>query len=215
LYKTGRSTLSGIILVSLSILVERNEQTISFKPIVTIEVVRNPNYFADVEFITDPDRDDPRLIRQPLRDIDAAYLITKHISDTLTESLEKENLASIPNDRSKDEQLVTLQDNPEANSIIFVSRNKTMPLFKGHGNINFHCGNCNSMLIERGWRQSIYNIFIQCPLCGTYCLFPPRDTRAPNTWLVGVAYGEYNLESTILLKRGVSLEGGIESPQVK
>ncbi len=43
-----------------------------------------------------------------------------------------------------------------------------LPVIKGHGNLNFLCGNCGAVLVEGINEGQIRNIVIHCPICRYY-----------------------------------------------
>ena len=53
-----------------------------------------------------------------------------------------------------------------------VIESKVNPAFKGEGDSDYVCGNCETILAEKIRRGQIKNIVVRCPKCGQYNEFP-------------------------------------------
>lgn len=49
-----------------------------------------------------------------------------------------------------------------------VIESKVSPAFKGEGDCDYTCGNCETILAEKVRRGQIKNIVVHCPKCGQY-----------------------------------------------
>ncbi len=49
-----------------------------------------------------------------------------------------------------------------------VVESKVSPVFKGEGDVNYICGSCGAILVEKIRRGQIGNIVVHCPKCGQY-----------------------------------------------
>jgi len=53
-----------------------------------------------------------------------------------------------------------------------VIESKVSPVFKGEGEVNYICGNCEAILAEKVHQGQIRNIVVRCPKCEQYNEFP-------------------------------------------
>ena len=105
------------------------------------------------------------------------------------------------------ERLKTVEKpSPRVRAVIF-SKGK-FPIIEGKGNIDFLCGNCQTILAKNVWRLTLINIVTKCPSCGTYNEFPTvTEIEIPLVGTVAIEKGEHPLDDTVHTKRGISLIG--------
>ena len=61
---------------------------------------------------------------------------------------------------------------PNTRTVIIPKRGKVETAFKGVGNLNLLCGNCNSKLAKNIAEGQIANMVIKCAICGLYNNIP-------------------------------------------
>lgn len=208
LQKTERSNLCGMLVMMLGIMYQKGKEKTSFTPIKTIDFVPNPSYFGRVDIDVSTPEDDPRLIRRPLVDTSTEDIISQKI-----DQLSKENVPSSVSlvkaiTKSIIEERLKLIKEPAPMSRVVIYSKDTLPLFRGEGNINYLCGQCEAILVERAWKLSISNIIVKCPSCQSYNEFPKlKDAEHPIIGRIAIMKENYNFTGTVILRRGVSIVG--------
>jgi hypothetical protein len=193
----------------LGIHYKKDEQGVHFTPIISLDFVPNPTYFGRVEIESRISVDDPHLIKESLTDIRSEDVVAGHnvqSSIKMTEKLpEPETIKGVRN--TKQEKLRVIEKPTEISRAIF-SFADARPKLIGEGNIDYLCGTCGSILVERAWKQSLSNIVVRCPSCQSYNEFPKIgkvDVRLVGS--IAFKKGEYPLTEVVWLKRGVCLVG--------
>jgi len=49
---------------------------------------------------------------------------------------------------------------------------RAAPIWRGKGEVDYVCGNCEGVLAEKMELGQIKNLVLQCPTCGKYNKFP-------------------------------------------
>jgi hypothetical protein len=209
LAKTDRSDLCGVLLAMLGILFRRSKQGMQFTSTITIDFVSNPSYFGRVDIISDAATNDPTVVREPVTEVKTDDLISgnpipRDVTQIAgTSESEKQN----PIINIKEEKLRVIEAPAKSSRVVFDYQD-TQPKIKGEGNINYLCGSCGALLVERAWKQSLSNIVLRCPSCQLYNEFD--KINIPAKGIVGtIAFkeGEYHLTEVVKLKRGVCCFG--------
>lgn len=207
LQETDRQNLCGILLVMLGVMAKRSEKGLSFTPIISVDFISNPSYFGRIEIVSFTSRDDPHLIKEPLIDTSTEALLRKKLTPEYVkkEDLKSDNTLQIQTIR--EEKLKVIEKPPANTRVIFYSQT-VAPMFIGEGNINFLCGVCNTILVERAWKNSFSDIVIKCPSCQSYNEFPKiKEIKIQLLGTLPFENGDYLLETAVKLRRGVCLFG--------
>ena len=53
-----------------------------------------------------------------------------------------------------------------------VRESKAPPIWRGNGDVDYICGNCEVILAEKMNPGQIKNLVLQCPTCGKHNKFP-------------------------------------------
>lgn len=209
LAKTERTNFCGFSLVMLGILYKKDEQGVHFTPIISLNFVPNPSYFGRVEIESRISINDPHRIKESLTDIHSEDVVAGskvQSSIKVTEKpSESETRKGVGN--TKEEKLRVIEKPTEISRAIF-SFADARPKLIGQGNINYVCGTCGAILVERAWKQSLSNIVVRCPSCQSYNEFL-KIGKIDVRFVGSIAFkkGEYPLTDVVWLKRGVCLVG--------
>jgi len=208
LQETARLNLCGIALVMTGVLFSRQLRKLSFRPIVQFDFIPNPSYFGRVGVDSSPDVHDPRLIKQPLTEVSIQEIISNaNIIPEPSETDENSQTFEETSMRRIEERLEIIEK-PLANTRAIVFSKDNFPIVDGKGNIDFLCGNCGATLVKQVWRLSLVNIVVKCPSCGTYNEFPKVNSiQIQLLGIINVPKGEYALDRTAHINRGVSVIG--------
>jgi len=208
LQKTDRLSLCGIALVVTGVLFSRHHGHISFTSIVHFDFVSNPNYFGRVEIDSSPRLDDTHLIKQPLKEISIQELVSNvKLNPKSTEAKTDMQRVKGLSIRCIKERLKIIEK-PSANTRAIMFSKGNFPIIDGNGNIHFLCGKCQTILAKQVWRLSLVNIVTKCPSCGTYNEFSKEiNIEIPLVGAIAIEKGEYPLNNTVHMKRGVSIIG--------
>ena len=106
-------------------------------------------------------------------------------------------------------KLSTIKEPKSSVRTIIRSKNANVfPFFKGKGNIDYLCGNCDAVLAEHIWSLSISNIVVLCPSCGSFNEFPKiLALKYPVKGTMAIKKGIYEFSTWVNLKQGVMLFG--------
>lgn len=209
LQKTERSHLCGMIIMVLGIMYRKGKDGTSFTPTKTLEFILNPNYFGRVDVIAYTPKEDPRLIRGPLKNASTQDIFTQKIN-RLSEArfAGLEPVAKETTQAILKRSLEIIKEPAPKSRVIITTENNTLPLFGGEGNVTFLCGNCGAILVERAWKFSLSNLVAKCPSCQSYNEFPKlRLPEHPIKGSIAIMKGNYNFTATVNLRRGASLVG--------
>lgn len=209
LQKTERSHLCGMMIMTLGIMYQKSKEGVSFTPTITFDFVPNPNYFGRVDVDVSTPKDDPRLIKGPLKDIRTEDVFSQKIDQLLEARFANSDSTIEETTQEVVKQRLKLVKEPAPKSrVVVYSENDTLPLFRGNGNISSLCGNCRTTLVERAWKLSIMNLVVKCPSCQSYNEFPKlKPPEHPIIGSIGIMKESYNFAATVVLRRGVSLVG--------
>jgi hypothetical protein len=206
LQRTSRVNLGGVILEILSVLFRKGEGNLSFQPTIRVEYVANPNYFGNVGISEKPVGNKPNLISEPLHDIRTEEIL-KGIYAPFPSSAEPPS-ASRQNKFVVRKHLSTLGEHGDDRAIMEAKIEALPFFFKGEGNIDYMCGNCGRLLVEKTWELSLSNIVLKCPGCESNNSIPMvAEPNNPKFNRIGIAEGRYKMESSVELRRGVQLVG--------
>ena len=211
LKETERSHLCGIMTLMLGILYREEKIGRTFTPIKTIDFVPNPNYFGRVDVIVTKPQNDPHLIRIPLKDARSDAFITRRINQLSKRANYRVKTVSNSADHKQNvikQKLKLVQKPKNKTRVLIETNNKTLPIFKGDGNVTSICGNCDATLVERAWKLSLNNIVFRCPFCRTYSEIPKLQfPEHPILGYIKIMNANYNFSKTVILKRGATLVG--------
>lgn len=210
LQKTSRRNLCGIWLITLGVLLNLDNGNWSFTPTISANFIPTPSYFGRVDIDAKVPKDHPQLIKGRLIDINTGSIGTGDIN-LMTSLVITNNTRSMPVKGARSRVTRTKRLNiivePKqlSRAVVHGAGNKVPPLFKGKGNIDYFCGQCEALLAKRVWDASISNIVVQCPSCLCYNNFPGLPDN--NYYKIQLARGNYNFSDAVILKRGIYIEG--------
>jgi len=208
LHKTDRPYLAGILMLNQSVLFKNMNNNASFTQILSVNFILNPSYFGRIDVISETPDDDSTLLIEPFESIKTEELLRKKISDTSRIKINKLSPQKIfP--KIKELRLSIIEVPKPLSKVIIQSQNgEVYPFFQGHGNINYLCGNCNTVLAKHIWNLSISNIVILCPSCQFFNEFPKiEEIKYSIKGTIALEKGTYNFSKWVDVKQGVILFG--------
>lgn len=197
---SGRQNLASIMVFVNNVLLRRLADRLEFTAIQMVDYVGNPSYFGRVTIEQPSGSLGPSFITEPLFEGDFKSLMEGKGRPVVV----RPHL----NPRRRDVRLVQVSGSESSAKPRLISkRHEFQILMTGAGNINFLCAKCSNRIAEGIWLGTLSGIVMQCSSCKSLNLF--EETPRPNfpiLGVIGVAPGNYNLESQIVVQRSIRLE---------
>jgi len=218
LSQTSRASLVGFIFMCQNNLQTSHEGTLSFSSGITLDFIQNPAYFGAVDISSNVPDDHPGSligpeIKEPLKEIIVNDFVI--LQREMQQAAEAQGSDSTGDDAPvpappKIEKLSIQIVSPRNRAVFVWSADNYSVYLEGQGNIDFRCGNCDTVLAKKIWKLSCSNIILQCPTCRFYNEFPTLESSLflkTNNIAIEANDSPYRCATTIMMKRGICLFG--------